>query len=66
MKPMRLESADARESADPKIEEASRRRESEVREAVEGVTVESAVQRISGLGLEMSRALSGVSGKLPP
>ena len=46
------QSADARESADPKIAEASRRHETEVREAVEGVTVESAVQRISSLGLE--------------
>jgi hypothetical protein len=42
------QSADARESSDPKIEEATRRHESEVREAVDGVTVESAVQRISG------------------
>ena len=58
------QSADARESADPKIEEASRRHETEVREAVEGVTVESAVQRISGLGVEISKALSGLSGKL--
>jgi hypothetical protein len=58
------QSADAREAADPKIEEASRRHEIEVREAVEGVTVESAVQRISGLGVEISKALSGLSGKL--
>jgi hypothetical protein len=58
------QSADAREAADPKIEEASRRHETEVREAVEGVTVEAVVQRISGLGLEISKALSGLSGKL--
>src|SRR5580658_3117523 len=58
------ESANARESADPKMEESSRRHETEVREAVEGVTVESAVQRISGLGLDISKALSGLSGKL--
>ena len=58
------QSADARESADPKIDEASRRHETEVREAVEGVTIESVVQRISGLGLEISKALAGVSGKL--
>ena len=56
--------SDARESADPKIEEASRRHETEVREAVEGVTVESAVQRISGLGLEISKALATLSAKL--
>ena len=58
------QAADSRESADPKIEEASRRQETEVRDAVDGVTVESAVQRISGLGLEISKALSGLSGKL--
>jgi hypothetical protein len=58
------QSAAARESADPKIEEAARRHEFEVRETVEGVTVESAVQRISALGVEISRALSGLSGKL--
>ena len=61
---IQAQSADGRESADPKIEEAVRRHETEVREAVEGVTVESAVQRISGLGLEISKALSGLSGKL--
>ena len=58
------QSVAARDSADPKIEEASRRHETEVREAVEGVTVESAVQRVSGLSVEISKALSGLSGKL--
>jgi colicin import membrane protein len=58
------QTADARESADPKMEEASRRHEAEVREAVEVVTVESTVQRISGLGLEISKALAGLSAKL--
>ncbi len=58
------QNAGFRESADPKMEEAIRRHETEVREDVEGVTVESAVQRISGLGLEISKALSGLSGKL--
>ena len=58
------QSAAARESADPKTEEASRRHETEVRKTVEGVTVESAVQRISRLGIEISKALSGLSGKL--
>ena len=46
------------------MDEASRHHETEVREAVEGVTVESAVQRISSLGLDISKALSGVSGRL--
>jgi len=46
------------------MEEASRRHEGEVCEAVEAVTVESTVQRISGLGLEISKALAGLSAKL--
>jgi hypothetical protein len=56
--------AEARESHDPKIADASRRHEAEVREAVEGVTVESVVQRVSALGLDISKALSGLSVKL--
>jgi hypothetical protein len=54
----------AREAPDTKAEETARLREAEVREAVEGVTVEGIVQRISGLGLEVARALSDVSAKL--
>jgi len=53
-----------RESPDPKAEESARLRETEVRQAVENVTVESVVQRISALGLEVARALADVSGKL--
>jgi len=58
------QAAAARESRDPKIEDAARRHEAEVREAVEGVSVESVVQRVSALGLEISKALSGLSVKL--
>jgi hypothetical protein len=47
-----------------KAEEAARRREAEARAAVEGVTIDSVVERISGLGLEVSRALGGLSEKL--
>jgi hypothetical protein len=54
----------ARETPDAKSEETARLREAEVRGAVEGVTVEGIVQRISGLGLEIARALSEVSAKL--
>jgi len=61
---IQAQAGDARESADPKIDEASRRHETEVREAVEGVTVDSVVQRISTLGLDISKALSGLSGTL--
>ena len=54
----------AREAPDTKAEEAARLREAEVRGSVEGVTVEGIVQRISGLSLEVARALSDVSAKL--
>jgi colicin import membrane protein len=54
----------AREAPDTKAEEAARLREAEVRDAVESVTVEGVVQRISGLGLEVARALSDISAKL--
>jgi hypothetical protein len=54
----------AREAPDAKAEEAARLREAEVRDAVGAVTVEGIVQRISGLGLEVARALSDVSAKL--
>jgi uncharacterized coiled-coil protein SlyX len=53
-----------RETADPKAEESARLRETEVRQAVEAVTVEAVVQRIAGLGLEIGKALAEVSGRL--
>ena len=61
---IREEVAAARESAEPKSEESARLRESEVRQEVEGISVEAVVQRISGLGLEIARSLADVSGKL--
>ena len=54
----------AREAADIKAEEVARTRETETRQAVEGVSVEGVVQRISGLGLEISKALADISEKL--
>ncbi len=54
----------AREARDTKAEETARVRETEIRGAVEGVTVEGIVQRISGLGLEVARALSDISAEL--
>jgi colicin import membrane protein len=54
----------ARKSPDAKAEEAARLREADVRGAIEGMTVEGIVQRISGLGLEVARALSDISAKL--
>jgi colicin import membrane protein len=55
---------DAQEASDAKAAEVIRLREDHVRQAVEGVGVEAVVQRISGLGLEVSRALAQVSEKL--
>jgi len=54
----------AQQTADPKVEELARLRESEIRQAVDGVSVEAVVERISALGLDVSKALSGVSEKL--
>jgi colicin import membrane protein len=55
---------DAQETSDAKAAEVIRLREQHVRQAIEGVGVEAVVQRISGLGLEVSRALAQVSEKL--
>ena len=54
----------ARESADAKADELARHKEGEVRQAVDGVSVDGVVEQISRLGLEISRALSGISEKL--
>jgi hypothetical protein len=39
-------------------------REAEIRQSVDGVTVEGVVQKISGLGLEVSKALADISERL--
>lgn len=54
----------AGQESNPKQEELARLRDAEVRQAVDGFTVESVVQRISALGLDISRALSGLSEQL--
>ena len=54
----------ARETADAKADEVERQKEGEIRQAAEGVTVEGTVGQIAKLGLEVSRALSGISEKL--
>jgi hypothetical protein len=54
----------ARESADAKADESARLREAEIRQSVDGVTVEGVVQKISGLGLEVSKALADISERL--
>ena len=52
---------DAQEASDAKAAEVIRLREEHIRQAVDGIGVEAVVQRISGLGLEVSRSLAQVS-----
>lgn len=54
----------ARETADAKADDVERLKDEETRRAVEAVTVETTVEQISRLGLDVSRALSAVSEKL--
>ncbi len=61
---IREDVAAARESSSTKAEEQQKLRETEVRQAVEGLSVEGVVEKISGLGLEVSKSLSGLSDKL--
>jgi len=61
---IREEVALAKETADAKAEEVRRLKEAELRQSVEGISVEGVVQRISALGLEISKALTEISGKL--
>jgi colicin import membrane protein len=54
----------ARLSPDAKADEATRLREQEVRQSVEGVSIDTVVQQTSALGRDISKALSGLSEKL--
>src|SRR6266849_3106323 len=54
----------AREAADAKAEGAARLHAAEVRQGAEGITVEAVVQKISGLGLEVGKALADISEQL--
>jgi hypothetical protein len=54
----------AQQTLDAKTIEATRLREAQVRHRLEGVSVEMVIQKISALGLEVSRALADVSEKL--
>ena len=61
---IRDEVEEAREAARPKMEEQLKLREAEVRQAVDGLSVEGVVGRISGLGLEVSKSLAQLSDQL--
>ena len=53
-----------KEAANQKATDLTRAREAELRRAVEGITVEAVVQKIAGLGLDLSRALADLSARL--
>jgi colicin import membrane protein len=61
---IREEATAARETSDKKTEETAKLREMEIRQAVEGISVEAVVKGLSDLGLDLSKALSGLSEKL--
>ncbi|HVN05229.1 MAG TPA: hypothetical protein VMT86_12470 [Bryobacteraceae bacterium] len=61
---IRKDAEEARESADAKAEETARVRADEVRHSVETITVESVVQGLTSLGLQISKALSDISARL--
>jgi len=61
---IREEVASARETPEPKAEELRKQRETETRQAVEGVSVEAVVAKISNLGLEVSKSLATLSDQL--
>jgi len=58
------EEENARAVSNPKTEELDRLRNLDIRQAVEGISVDAVVQKISGMGLEISKSLSELSGKL--
>ena len=61
---VRRQAAAEREAADLRADEAARVKEAEVRQVVEGVTVESVIQNLAALGLHVSKALGDLSARL--
>jgi len=58
------EAAEQKENTDSKTQELARLRQAEIQQAVAGISVEGVVQNLSNLGLEISKALAEISGKL--
>jgi len=61
---IREEAAATREGRNAKVEEAANLREAEVRQAVDGLSVEGVAQSISALSVQISKALAEVSDNL--
>ncbi len=54
----------AQAASSPKTADLARLHEQETRQGVEGISIESVVQKISGLGIDISKSLTGLSAKL--
>ena len=61
---VRREAVTEREAADTRAEDVAKSRETEVRQAVQGVNVDQVVGEISALGLHVSKALGELSSRL--
>jgi hypothetical protein len=61
---IREEAATARETLEPKTEEHRKQKETEVRQAVQGLSVDTVVGEISNLGLQVSKSLAALSEQL--
>src|ERR1700676_4465691 len=61
---IREEVESAKRTAEPKRDELLRQRAADPRAAVGGVSVDGGLRHVSGLGLEISKALSELSAKL--
>ena len=61
---IREEATAARDTSDKKAEETAKLRDMEIRQAVEGISVEEVVKGLSDLGLDLSKSLTGLSEKL--
>jgi hypothetical protein len=55
---------EARATANPKSEEMARARETQIRESVGSISIDGVVQKLSSIGLEISKSLADLSEKL--
>jgi len=61
---IREETATARETLEPKADDLRKQKETEVQQAVQGLSVDPVVGEISNLGLEVSKSLAALSDQL--
>ena len=59
-----VEADDEKSAANPKSDELARARDTEIRESVQGISVDGVVKRLSSIGLEISKSLADLSEKL--